>query len=140
MMSSSEAFERDACPVGDDMLGHLYRSSPHGLSQLVESVPAETRAMLALFCYKRSHLNELAIAIAGTCEKKDLVNWGGALGSVLHGMAQKSAPKAIQEVSSRRKVTLSTKPLGVFAKPMDDILDVEDAVVSPDAQPMQATT
>jgi hypothetical protein len=126
MISSSEAFERDACPVGDDMLGHLYRASPNGLSQLVETVPAETRAMLALFCYKRSHLNELAIAIAGTCEKRDLVNWGGALGSVLHGMAKKSAPKAIQEVSSRRKVTLSTKPLGVFAKPVDDEIDFDD--------------
>jgi hypothetical protein len=130
MMSSSEAFERDACPVGDDILGTLYRSSPQGLAQLVDTVPAETRAMLALFCYKRSHLNELAVAIAGTCEKRDLVNWGGALGSVLHGMAQKAAPKTVQEVSSRRKVTLSTKPLGVFARPMDDELDLDDEIVA----------
>ena len=126
MTSSSEAFERDACPVGDDILGRLYRSNPDGLSHLVATVPGETRAMLALFCYKRSHLNELAIAIAGTCEKRDLVNWGGALGSVLHGMAQKAGPKEVQEISSRRKVTLSTKPLGIFAKPMDDEIDFED--------------
>ena len=33
--------------------------------------------MLALFCYRRSHMPELALAIASTCELRDLVPWGG---------------------------------------------------------------
>jgi hypothetical protein len=129
MKSSQEAFARDACPVEDELLGSLYRASPQGLPELVLSVPAETRAMLALFCYRRSHMQELALAIASTCELRDLVQWGGALGSAIYGMAQQSASKpAAAEPSGRRKVTLSTTPLSTFAR-----LDEDD-----DAEPVPA--
>lgn len=126
MLSSQDAFDKDACPVEDDLLGSLYRASPQGLPELVLSVPAETRAMLALFCYRRSHMQELALAIASSCELRDLVQWGGALGSAIYAMAQQSPgskPAAI-ETSSRRKVTLSTAPLSTFAR-LDDDLDDE---------------
>ena len=129
MKSSQEAFARDACPVEDELLGSLYRASPQGLPELVLSVPAETRAMLALFCYRRSHMQELALAIASTCELRDLVQWGGALGSAIYGMAQQSITKpAAAEPSGRRKVTLSTAPLSTFAR-----LDEDD-----DAEPVPA--
>jgi hypothetical protein len=124
MMSSSDAYEKDACPVGDDLLGAMYRSNEEGLAALVASVPPQTRAMLALFCYRRSHLHEMANVIASSCEHRDLVEWGGALGSALYRMSRQAAPKrAPVEVNARRKITLSTKPLGTFA-PLD--LDVED--------------
>jgi hypothetical protein len=123
MMSSSDAFAKDACPVEDELLGSLYRSSAQGLPELVLSVPAETRAMLALFCYRRSHMQDLALAIASTCELRDLVQWGGALGSAIHGMAQQTVTKpAPTPTSGRRKVTLSTAPLSTFAR-LDDDLD-----------------
>ncbi len=123
MQSAKQAFEKDACPVGDGLLGQLYRSSPDGLATLVSSVPADTRAMLSLFCYRRSHLQDLAIAIAGTCERRELMEWGGALGSVLYTKSRESGPAMpATETSSRRKVTLSTKPLAVFA-PLEDSVD-----------------
>ena len=124
MLSSQEAFAKDACPVEDELLGSLYRASPQGLPELVLSVPAETRAMLALFCYRRSHMQELALAIASTCELRDLVQWGGALGSAIYAMAQQTVTKpAVAETSGRRKVTLSTAPLSTFAR-----LDEDDEV------------
>lgn len=123
MMSSSDAFAKDACPVEDELLGSLYRSSAQGLPELVLSVPAETRAMLALFCYRRSHMQDLALAIASTCELRDLVQWGGALGSAIYAMAQQTVTKpAPAPTSGRRKVTLSTAPLSTFAR-LDDDLD-----------------
>ena len=129
MKSSQEAFARDACPVEDELLGSLYRANPQGLPELVLSVPAETRAMLALFCYRRSHMQELALAIASTCELRDLVQWGGALGSAIYGMAHQTVSKpAAAEPSGRRKVTLSTAPLSTFAR-----LDEDD-----DAEPVPA--
>jgi hypothetical protein len=129
MKSSQEAFARDACPVEDELLGSLYRANPQGLPELVLSVPAETRAMLALFCYRRSHMQELALAIASTCELRDLVQWGGALGSAIYGMAQQTVSKpAAAEPSGRRRVTLSTAPLSTFAR-----LDEDD-----DAEPVPA--
>jgi hypothetical protein len=123
MMSSRDAFAKDACPVEDELLGSLYRSSAQGLPELVLSVPAETRAMLALFCYRRSHMQDLALAIASTCELRDLVQWGGALGSAIYAMAQQTVTKpAPAPTSGRRKVTLSTAPLSTFAR-LDDDLD-----------------
>lgn len=132
MLSSRDAFEKDACPVDDELLGSLYRASPQGLAELVKTVPAETRAMLALFCYRRSHMQGLALAIASSCELRDLMEWGGALGSVIHAAAQRTVHKPVAvEASSRRKVTLSTAPLSTFAKLEDDDLDLDDAEAMP---------
>ncbi len=115
MKTSHDALERDVCPVGDEMLGALYRASEHGLPALIESVPPLTRAMLALFCYRRSHLQPLAMAIASTCEERDLVHWGAALGSALYAMSRKQSAKAVPS-SSRSKITLPSKPLATFAR------------------------
>lgn len=123
MLSAKQAFEKDACPVGDALLGQLYRANADGLPALVASVPAHTRAMLALFCYRRSHLQDLAMAIAGTCERRELVDWGGTLGSVLYTKSRESGPATpAPQTSSRRRITLSTKPLSTFA-PLDDSVD-----------------
>ena len=129
MLSSRDAFAKDACPVEDELLGSLYRASPQGLPELVLSVPAETRAMLALFCYRRSHMQELALAIASTCELRDLVQWGGTLGSAIYSMAQQTAAKSVAtETTGRRRVTLSTAPLSTFARLDDDLDDQVEPV------------
>ncbi|MCA3565978.1 MAG: hypothetical protein IOD07_01395, partial [Bradyrhizobium sp.] len=73
MFSSRDAFENDACPVADDLLGQMYRANPNGLSLLVANVAPDVRARLALFCYRRSHLHALAVAIASSCSEWELV-------------------------------------------------------------------
>ena len=74
MFSSRDAFENDFCPVRDELLGEMYRANANGLPLLVESVSSEVRAMLALFCYRRSHLHALAIAIAASCTERELIS------------------------------------------------------------------
>jgi hypothetical protein len=126
MWSSREAFENDVCPVGDEMLGSLYRASEHGLPQLVESVSSDVRAMLALFCYKRAHLHSMSLAIAATCTERDLVEQGGIVGSTLFAMSRQapsSMPAAAASYGSRRNITLSTKPLSTFAPVADELDD-----------------
>ena len=59
-------------PVPDHLLGELYRSSPDKLESLIEGVPAQTRAMLALYCHGRAHLQSIALAVAASCEAKHL--------------------------------------------------------------------
>jgi hypothetical protein len=140
MQSSRDAFETDACPVSDKLLGDMYRASGEGLAALVASVPAETRAMLALFCYRRSHLHDMAITIASLCERRDLVQLGAALGSALYDMSRPSVKKPVAaESSSRRKITLSTRPLGTFAPIVDDVDEddgIEDVrILEPEAAP-----
>ena len=73
MFSSRDAFENDFCPVRDELLGEMYRANENGLPQLVASVSSEVRAMLALFCYRRSHLHSLALSIAASCSEHELI-------------------------------------------------------------------
>lgn len=127
MWSSRTALDNDACPVGDELLGSLYRASEHGLPVLVESVSSDVRAMLALFCYKRAHLHSMSLAIAATCNERDLVEQGGIVGSTLFA-ASREAPSSAPSVSAqghRRSITLSTKPLSTFVEAIDEV-DVDD--------------
>jgi len=134
MVSSRDAYDNDSCPVRDELLGEMYRASEHGLSALVESVSSDVRAMLALFCYRRSHLHALALAIASSCTERELVHFGGRVGQTLYALSRE-APANRASVSSsyngRKPITLSTKPLSTFA-PIEDELDddVAEAVTA----------
>ena len=133
MFSSRDAFENDFCPVRDELLGELYRASEHGLPKLVESVSPEVRAMLALFCYRRSHLHALAMAIAGSCSERDLIMLGGRVGSTLYALSREPAARvaSVSSGNGRKPITLSTKPLSTLA-PLDDEFDddVTEAVTA----------
>ncbi|MDB5563957.1 MAG: hypothetical protein JWP84_523 [Tardiphaga sp.] len=128
MWSSRQAFENDFCPVQEDLLGAMYRANENGLPQLVESVSSDVRAMLALFCYRRSHLHALAISIAASCDERELIQLGGRVGSTLYALSHEtsvSRPAASSSYGNRKAITLSTKPLRIFT-PVDDDLDDED--------------
>ena len=71
MFPSRDAYDSDFCPVRDELLGEMYRASEGGLPRLVETVSPEVRARLALFCYHRSHLHSLAVAIAASCSERE---------------------------------------------------------------------
>src|SRR4051812_3734634 len=130
MFSSRDAFENDFCPVRDELLGEMYRASEHGLPKLVESVSSEVRAMLALFCYRRSHLYALALSIAGSCNERDLIQLGGRVGSTLYALSREPAARSTVSLSGNRKpITLSTKPLSTFA-PIEDEFDDEIEAVT----------
>jgi hypothetical protein len=128
MFSSRDAYDNDFCPVRDELLGEMYRANENGLAQLVESVSSDVRAMLALFCYRRSHLHSLALSIATSCSERELIEFGGRVGSTLYALSRE-APAARSGASSsyggRKPSTLSTKPLSTFA-PVEDELDDED--------------
>ena len=132
MFSSRDAFENDFCPVRAELLGEMYRASEHGLPKLVESVSPEVRAMLALFCYRRSHLHQLALVIAASCNERELIEIGGRVGSTLYALSREPAARASVSTAGggRKPITLSTKPLSTF-KPLDDELDeVTEAVTA----------
>jgi hypothetical protein len=129
MFSSRDAFENDFCPVRDELLGEMYRANANGLPVLVESVSSEVRAMLALFCYRRSHLHGLALSIAASCTERDLIQLGGRVGSTLYALSREPAARSTPSSSygHRKPITLSTKPLSTFA-PIEDEFDDEDEI------------
>lgn len=129
MWSGRTAFENDACPVDDDLLGSLYRAHRNGLPALVESVSPDLRAMLALYCYRRSHLHELGIAIAASCDERTLTMVGGRPGATLHALSRQApVSRPITAARQRRAVTLSTTPLSAVPMPQD--LDDETVAAS----------
>jgi hypothetical protein len=109
------------CPVADHVLGQLYRVSAHGLDELVSSVPTETRAMLALYCYRRAHLQSIGLAIATSCEQQDLEALGGNAGKALFDQARRAPDVPRSNYLERRKVTLSTGILRQFVQDEGDM-------------------
>jgi len=83
----------ETCPVPESVLGQLYRASPQGLPALIETVPPIARATLAIYCRRRGHFASLALAIASTCNKDDLIDAGGDFGASLYEQAR-SRPQA----------------------------------------------
>lgn len=130
MFASRDAYD-DSCPVRDELLGEMYRASDSGLPALVETVSPDARARLALFCYRRSHLHSLAIAIAASCTQRELIEAGGRVGSTLYALSRETGAKPAPSLTTGRKpITLSTKPLSTFV-PLDDELDDDAAEAVP---------
>jgi hypothetical protein len=131
MISNREAYDSDSCPVRDELLGEMYRANEHGLARLVETVSSDVRVMLALFCYRRSHLHSLALSIAASCTERELIHFGGRVGSTLYALSRQNPANrssTSSSYSSRKPITLSTKPLSTFV-PIEDELD--DDVTEP---------
>jgi hypothetical protein len=117
----------EVCPVREELLAELYSASKLGLPLLVTRVPRDARAMLALFCYRRSHLHELALVIAASCDEDDLVRWGARLGEVLFAKSREP-PQSLPVGSGpyRRKITLATGLLRTMP-PIDDEPEEENS-------------
>src|SRR5262245_50369083 len=73
----------EICPISEQLLFSLYDAVKRGLPVPVSDVPSERRSSVALFCYRRSHLERAALAVAATCDEDDLVDAGGPLGRTL---------------------------------------------------------
>jgi hypothetical protein len=110
----------ETCPVPESVLGQLYRVSPHGLAELIETVPAKTRAMLAVYCYRRAHLASIGLAIAASCDEDDLAEFGGNLGADLFVKSRQPDTVAESYQSQRRKISLSTGPIRELPPLEDD--------------------
>ena len=102
--------EDEPCPVSDAVLGEMYRASAHGLNELIATVSSTARVLLAVYCYRRAHLASIGLAIAATCDKDDLADWGGNAGIVLFERSRE-APQPLPSnahAAGRKKITLAT--------------------------------
>jgi hypothetical protein len=73
----------EICPISEQLLFSLYDAAKRGLPVPVTDVPKERRSSVALFCYRRGHLEQAGLAVAATCDEEDLVEVGGPLGRAL---------------------------------------------------------
>jgi hypothetical protein len=71
------------CPVREEVIGLLYRSSQHHVQEFISGLSPQQRASLAAFCYGRAHLHDIGLTIAATCEFEELVSAAGGAGYFL---------------------------------------------------------
>jgi hypothetical protein len=125
----------DVCPVHDELLGELYRANDLFVPGFVSTLGPDIRALLALFCYRRSHLHSMGLAIAASCDEDDLVRAGGSVGAFLFTSSREVSPKAVRSSHvNRRKITLATGVLKMFAghnEPPVDAAQAERPVAVP---------
>lgn len=112
MLPDQRTPEDDVCPVCDELFAELYRASKLGLPALVATVSPDIRAMFALYCYHRSHLHAIGLAIAANCDEDDLVQSGARVGAALFARSREAPnPEPVaSHYTARRKITLATGP------------------------------
>jgi hypothetical protein len=129
MPSARPEFADDVCPVRDELLGELCRANDLFVPGFVYGLPPDIRAALALFCYRRSHLHSMGLAIAASCDEDSLVWAGGGVGAFIFTCSRKAAPReALSPRADRRRITLATGVLRVFS---DDDEIAQEASVDP---------
>jgi hypothetical protein len=106
------AFFDEPSPVSDELLGDLYRADQKGLPVLVETIPPRLRAVLAIYCFRRGHLERIGLAIASTCTEQDLIDQGGMAGVALYAKS-KEYQRTPPGIPIQRKVTLKPYSLGL---------------------------
>ena len=71
------------CPVPLDVLGELYRAEPEDQAEQLAALSEDQRARLALYCYGKAHMRDLALTIAARCDPAKLEEIAGPLGKVI---------------------------------------------------------
>lgn len=90
----------------DELIGRLHGSPTRSIDGLVSNLPEDQRGNLAVFCYGRAHLHEVALAIAATCTVDALVHAGGKPGIFLYEQSRRPSENG-HSISGTRRVRIS---------------------------------
>jgi hypothetical protein len=97
----------DHCPVPLKTLGAIYRADEFVLADLLDTIPEETRARLAVYLYGRSHTHALGIHVASTCEAEVLRDASGVVGNILYNLSRQPPTKRSDGNSLKASITLA---------------------------------
>ncbi len=103
--------QEETCPISEQLLFSLYDAAKRGLPVPVSDVPPERRPSVALFCYRRSHLESAALAVAAMCDEEDLADVGGPLGRTLFTKSRNLPAPARKPSLSLEALSLSLASL-----------------------------
>jgi hypothetical protein len=68
-----------------------------------------------VYCYRRAHLASIGLAIAASCDEDELTMHGGNLGANLFAKSRATEAVVTNNLSQRRKISLSTGPIRQMA-------------------------
>jgi hypothetical protein len=126
-MKTVPAYTRSAVQLNDDqavpeeLVGRLYRATEGAVLDLLDRFTLPERANLAMYCYRKSHLHGIGLAIAATCDRATLeTTWGTALGQALYDQSREQAQPQHRSIG-RSKITLARSAGADFTLPnLDD--------------------
>jgi hypothetical protein len=115
--------------VPSEIVGRLLRAGEHEAAAVVAELSPRQRAHLAVFCYARTHLHRIGLAIAATCDQLSLMNASAsnAAGHTLYAQSRDRSQPLERAVSWRRPITLARSASGdsKWAKLLVDIVSEE---------------
>jgi hypothetical protein len=121
----------EAGGLSDELVGRIYRAGPKRAGEEVAALSAAERANLAAFCYARTHLHEIGLAIAALCDLRELLDAAGTAGSVLYTQSRNHAAAAEAEVApvtQKRAISLARfAPMRPFTVIEGGLADADEA-------------
>src|SRR5712691_931411 len=118
--------------VPEELVGRLYHLGESAVLDLLGGLSPTERANLAMFCYRKSHLHRIGLAIAATCDLDTLIQgWGTALGQAIYAQsrARRAEPDRVP-VGRRSRITLARRAEFTLAAPgivPDELDEVDEA-------------
>jgi hypothetical protein len=97
--------------VPEKLITSLYSAGEDNALRLSANLTPNQRALIAAYCYRRSHLHRLGLVIAGTCDQATLTRvMGASLGSMVFVQSRERDLGSAGASGSRAKVTLARLP------------------------------
>ena len=84
----AEILNEAECPVPEEHLSQYGTPGAVDTVAIAKALPMERRAALARFCYNRTHLLELALRVAATCDLRTLENAFGRAGPLVYDQSR----------------------------------------------------
>src|SRR5271170_7515476 len=90
MVSFAHSMRDDDTCISEQLIGRLHHASEDSILDLVSTLRASERANLAMHCYRKSHLRQIGLTIATTCDLNALVHeLGPVLGGAIFAQSRK---------------------------------------------------
>jgi hypothetical protein len=112
----------DGTCVSEELIGRLHRATEDSVLDIVAAFRANERASLAMYCYRKSHLRGIGLAIAATCDLKSLVQeWGSILGRSIFAQSRERSEESAARMGMRPRpqITLARWAGGKYPAPID---------------------
>jgi len=93
----------------DAVLTRLMRATAQDAASIVAPLPPSQRAHLAMFCYRRAHLQEIGLAIAATCDQHALMEAAppSAAGTLIYAQSRQRPKSAERANGPRSRITVA---------------------------------
>jgi hypothetical protein len=120
--AQSHVADDDNYAAMGEALVRLYRAAQHTIGDVVGRLSASERAKLAVYCYGRTHLNAIGLAIAAECDVDHLIaaSSSSTAGRALFTRSRELPTSSDRPLTGRRNITLATSVSRAFAMRMPE--------------------